>query len=322
MKTAALLPTPGDPFVLAYWLRNYERVWKGEVDELQVLVNGQADTSARILIDAAVDAVGGHVHFLGSRIGHGEAIQHLLYETDADTVVLVEDDAWVTEPGAVAAALDSTKPWQVLGSPRGGMSPELEQVALDRWGAITGPDGSTGHGLWPCFLFANRATILATDRMFHAQTWRKGQTVPGIGVVVEGRDLTTDCMTSTAFQLRDAGIDIVPVPQHKELWQKDRPEPPPPWFHGGGLSNGDFVSPEWDGGGARAGIGGSNEGLDWAHRVWWWRRAYASTPSMHSKFRGYGANLNALESLCGIQKQVHDWEEKLKPWVTWNDGET
>ena len=29
-KSAALLPTPGDPFQVLYWLRNYERIWRGE----------------------------------------------------------------------------------------------------------------------------------------------------------------------------------------------------------------------------------------------------------------------------------------------------
>jgi len=31
MITAALLPTPGDPLLARYWLRNYE-TWRDEVD--------------------------------------------------------------------------------------------------------------------------------------------------------------------------------------------------------------------------------------------------------------------------------------------------
>ena len=43
MKSVALLPTHGDPFMLRHFLVNYDRVWRGEVDELHVLVSGQPD---------------------------------------------------------------------------------------------------------------------------------------------------------------------------------------------------------------------------------------------------------------------------------------
>ena len=45
---------------------------------------------------------------------------------------------------------------EVIGSPRGGMSPELEVAALAKWGPVVGPDSSTGHGLWPCHRTARR----------------------------------------------------------------------------------------------------------------------------------------------------------------------
>lgn len=285
MKTVALLPTPGDPLLARYWLRNYG-LWCDEVDELLVLVNGQPETAA------IYEQAGAQVIASPTRVGHGEALDALLAVTDAERVVFVEDDAFVRRPGVIKERLDSLQPNEVIGCPRGGMSPELHEEATKKWGTVIGPDGSTGHGLWPCFLFAH------TDDLRHCQTfasrsWGPGETIPGLGYTCPSV-LQTDTMTAAAFVLRDRCRIRLDV-QYKELWQKDC-EGAEPWFHAGGLSN-DIAS-------GRPDIGMDNlEGKDWAHRLWWLRRV------------GHDVTPHAER----MKVDPDYWTERLLPWITWDD---
>lgn len=303
MKTAALLPTPGDTFVTRYWARNYARVWRGEVDELVVLVNGGTREARRALTD-----VGATVHSLPTPIGHGEALRALLSYTDADVVVLVEDDAYVREPGAIREHLARAADGEVLGSPRGGMHARLEIAAMEKWGPVVGPDTSTGHGLWPCFLFARTATLRATTMDFAARWWQPGETVPGLGYRVT-EPVDTDTNTAVAFQLRDRG-PITPVGQWKELWQKQLPQEGAPWFHAGGLSNLDKMP--------REGIGGTLEGKDWAHRIWWWLQTInADTVNSHER-REREALLRQMASVGDLRNDIDGWNQNLPAWINWD----
>jgi len=318
-RTAAFLPTPGDPFVAEYWCRNYDRVWRGEVDKLRVLINGQTNEQALEHAVRAYENVGADVIITPNRIGHGQAINALLETCVEHAIVLVEDDAYVRTPGVVFNHLMMVAEGveDVIGSPRGGMSPTLEQLALQTWGPITGPDGSTGHGLWPCFLFARRENLFATNRIFEARNWSRGERIPGINFVVESDSESTDCMTVAAYELRSR-LNISLEVQYKELFQKDFPtDSSPPWFHAGGLSNEDFLRPDWTPG-ARKDCGGSNEGLDWAHRCWWWERVagLAEPSAMRTK---YLTNLDALIEHAGVQEQLAAWTPTLLPWINWKE---
>ena len=283
MITAALLPTPGDPLLARYWLRNYA-TWRDEVDELVVLVNGADPDEAAALYAEA----GATVHVERTRIGHGEALNALVSRADADAVVFVEDDAFVREPGAIRASLASHR---VLGTPRGGMDPAIEAAAVRKWGAIVGPDTSTGPGLWPCFLFA--PTAMLRDLDFRARLWHEGETIPGLGYAVP-HDMTTDTMTQAALLLRSRA-EVVPVVQFKELWQKTLPTSAP-WFHAGGLSN--------DPASARPDIGMDNlEGRDWAHRFWWWRRI--------------GHDYREHWERAAVDPDY--WTPIVEPWINWDE---
>lgn len=283
MTTAALLPTPGDPRLARYWVNAYRNIWEGEVDEVRVLINGNP-TSAEIYAEIA------SVEVYPVRIGHGEALQRLLASTDADTVVLMEDDAWVRKPGVIRKRLERVEPGLVIGCPRGGMDPRLHEVAQEKWGPVVGPDGSTGHGLWPCFLFGRREDLRCETMA--STTWRSGQTVPGLGYVCE-RDMTTDTMTAAAFEYRARGR-ILPDVQYKELWQKEC-HGDEPWFHAGGLSN------EMS---ARTGMDPQSlEWIDWSHRMWWWRRT--------------GVPESDMAQLYSVGITPDYWDGKLEDWITW-----
>ena len=328
MKRAVLLPTPGDPFVLAYWLRNYERVWKDWADELSILVNGQTDSKALAWIRNECSRLNAKMAYEPRRVGHGEAIRALLEASDADVVMLAEDDAYVRNGEYVDITFESIELgyWDVIGTPRGGMDPEIETFARAKWVGhnMTAPEPhdppSNGPGLWPCFLFARREQLLATSRIFGPKSWYPGETIPGLDYLVLEREMTTDCFTTTAFELRGAGLRIQPTVQYKELWQKDMPNDRlVPWFHAGGLSNGGW----WDAMHARPDIGGTYEGLDWAHRIWWWRRCASSATRSFATLQAadYIAALERLTMRLGVAGEVWDWGARLEPWINWDDQE-
>ncbi len=326
MKTAALMPTPGDPFVVQYWLRNCARVWRSEVDELHVLCNGQQDGEAVDEIRRMVEALDGRLTVNEHRMIHGHAIRELVEGCDADLIVLLEDDAYVREAGALQSDCDGIRRGEtdVYATPRGGMDPEIEQAARAAFADhdLLSPEGNSGPGLWPCFVFCRRHDLVErTSMLLESWTWRPGERVPGIGYrIPDGKQMTTDTFAIAAFELRAAGLRITPVPQFKELWNKNLWPSGCPWFHVGGLSNGDFLSPSWDGGQAREGIAGSAEGLDWAHRIWWWKRAIDTAGGLlPDRQAGYRARLGRLIAYTGVENHVHAWTDTLEPWITWED---
>lgn len=325
---AALLQLPGNPFILAYWLRNHAEVWKDEVDELRVFVNGCKDATVLEIDRRLVEDAGGVFTHQAGRLIHGQATQVLLDCCSADEVMLVEDDAFVRHAGAVDYAFAYAENDCVVGSPRGGMSPEVEQAARDKWGPEPmGPDGSYGYGLWPCFLFGQRKVLAPVLHGFPSRSWKAGETIPGLGRSFD-REMTTDTFTVSAFLLRESA-DLVYEGQWKELWLRDLPEMQyaagydPPWFHAGGLSNEDYFNSGGGALGARAGIGGSNEGNDWAHRIWWLRRCVTANAALHPDLAAhYHRSLDELTGFCGVEREVEAWGPVEEPWVTWDDGTT
>lgn len=299
VRTAAILPTPGDPFVARYWLRNYERVWKGEVDRLVVLVNGRDPWEASRLFGEA----GADVQTVDRRIGHGEALR-ILTDVDADVLMFCEDDAYVRDPMAVREALALAHEGIITASPRGGMHPILEQAARDKWGDVTGPDGSTGHGMWPCFLFLRRDQIMATTRQFEARFWGPGSVIPGLGYRVGSDALDTDTNTAVAFQLRDQ-FPIRLAGQWKEVHQKATMPADAPWFHAGGLSTLDEPIP--------AGLSGTNAGRDFAHRLWWW--SWISLGDDHRRAKVFD-KMRAAD----LGRDFIAWDEILPGAITWDDA--
>ena len=333
MKRAALLQCTGDPFILAYWLRNYELVWKDEVDELRVFVNGPSKGPVLDYCHDAVERLGGIFTSQGMRLVHGQATEILLGQTDADQVLLIEDDAFVRIPGAVADAFDQvTRYGCVIGSPRGGMSGEVEQAAIAKWGSPqpVGPDGGSGYGLWPCFLIGPHPILEAVGHGIESLTWETGEVIPGVEYTCPAR-MTTDTATLAAFILRGSGVPLAYEGQWKELWMKKLPEMQelagydPPWFHSGGLSNELFYDAQdraWNDYalGARPDIGGSNEGLDWAHRLWWWWRCVDSVgddlPDVQALYR---ERLEVCTRMMDVEEQLNAWTDDLLPWITWDD---
>ena len=325
---AALLPTPGDPFLVRHWLVNCERVWRNEVDEVRVLVNRQPDPEVRDYIRSCVERVGGvySERTDGSVTSHGGAIGVLLDETPADVVVLLEDDARVRVPGALEQhfRLVEHDTYDVVGSPRGSASPELVATGARRWSFTEEFMGDLGNGagMWPCFVFSRRDVLLSTDRDFGARGWQPGEYVLGLDHVCQ-TEVASDTFGGTAYQLRDSWrvLDVAQwkMPHLGDYYLTTYPDLP--WFHTGSLSSGDFLSDDQfsppDGY-----LTTMEERREWAHRLWWWRRGldlYGHELSEHAA--RYRENWDRVRSSLGVDEVIVDaWGGLGSRLITWDES--
>lgn len=320
---AALLPTPGDPFMLAYWLRNFE-TWKQQVDELVVFVNGANPTDEHYLRRLVEDA-GGKFSWLPQMVGHDRAMLWLLQNTDAEYVVMCEDDAYVRNPGAVGAAFEQIENGEVdiVGSPR---HEDYADSPLQEWGPYTPGDlAELRHGLWPAFLFIRRAEMLDTDRVFGDRAWPLGAYVDGWGPVsreacqyvgIADSHIHLDTLFGTTFQLRAKGLTVDLV-HHVRLFDASATEQwiveNPPWFHVTNLSTLDVALgaisldslPDLD----------EHGGL-WTRRMAWWLRT-TSGPG-ESQRREKLLNFAQRTGMTGAALEA--WQARFDMWVTWDES--
>lgn len=324
---AALLPAPGDPFMLAYWLRNYE-TWRDQVDELVVCVNGQTDPEVIAYDQRIIEAVGGRMIHSPYTLGHDGAMLRLLENTEAELIVMCEDDAYVRHPEAVGASFAKIESGEtdIVGSPRH----EDYAGAWQEWGDyVPGDLAELRHGLWPAFLFIRRADLLATDKVFGDRAWPRGGNIQGWGYVgpavcdyvgIAAEFVHLDTLFGTTFQLRSAGLrtDLV---HHVRLYDPKATEDwlaeDPPWFHVTNLSTlngvtagGDpSVLPDMD----------EHGGL-WTRRVAWWLRTYHHSDQETPGHAVFGVQLGDFITRTGMRPEdLAAWFARFDPWVTWDE---
>ena len=250
MSRAVLLPTPGDPFLLYYWLNNYERVWRDEIDKLYICVNGQTDKEVLSFFKELIGGVTNaeYIEF-GTMIDHGNAIDKLLDLCGEKYVMLAEDDAFVVKSGQVDKCfklLESGEK-QIVGSRRGSCSAEILEKAKGRWGLDYSGFGDNGCNFWPAFLFTSKELLTATDREFGAKQWQPGEYIKGLDMIADEL-CVGDTLVNTSLQLRGMVKNslIESVPQYHGATD-DEPDylaktniwsPDCCWLHVGSLSSG------------------------------------------------------------------------------------
>ena len=120
---------------------------------------------------------------------------------------------------------------------------------LMEWGPyMPGDLAELRHGLWPAFLFARRADLLATDRIFGDRGWPRGGHIAGWGPVtpetcafvgIAAEFVHLDTFFGTTLQLRAAGLRTELVHRVRVFDERATEEwvaADPPWFHVTGLS--------------------------------------------------------------------------------------
>lgn len=314
MTRAALLPAGSDPFLLAYWLRNFAS-WSESVDEIQIAVSGWLAPEALEYVEEIVGATPkATLHYIDHRTVHGETIDFLLRKTRATHVMLCEDDGFIRRPEAVADGFRFAEEGGIFGTPR-------ESYATREVIGIAAEVLGSSHAFWPCFLFTSSAALRATDRHFGSRIWDAGETVLGHTLREQNN---ADTLISASYQLRAQGLPERLVENHRMSGQ---PLPDDaPWFHVGSLSNGHgfmFMShtgPEQ----YHAEINHYGK-VPWDEKVrrlsWWWRvwsKAEGAIPVYHGQ---YANGLGIFREHLGIaQGDLETYQRTIDPIITWAES--
>ena len=322
MTRAALLPASGDPFLTAYWLRNYQ-TWANEVDELLINACGVAKEGRSYLRELVKGLPHARIVFTEQRTDHGEIIGRLIAATDAEHILLMEDDAFIRQPGVVNDRFARIEQGQVdvVGTCRGNANPELIALAETRWGpSVQMSSGETGLSLYPCFYFGRRSDLLATDCNFSARFLVAGSSVPGLNVPAQD-GWAADTFVATSWQLRAMGLRIQAEPGFRTdravmgIWGAV------PWFHVGSLSSGfgsSFMADVSDEV-YRARVEDMRGQPDWTKRAGWWQRAWecwdGALPELHAE---YGEALDRFITDAGIDRgDIAAWRAAFDPLISW-----
>lgn len=206
---AAILPYPGDPFLLLYWLHFYDTVWGKEIDKLYIYLNSPIEQPVVDFIKKLCLERNINLQYLPHMGDHGPAITRTLDIVEEDLVMLVEDDGFIFKPGIVDfcfSQLESGE-YDIVGSKRGSCHEEILTAAQRKWGIQYEGEGDQGPNFWPNFFFASKALLQSTDRNFAAKAWHKGDYIPEMDYTVLSDVIYGDTFVNTSIQLRG----IVPI---------------------------------------------------------------------------------------------------------------
>ncbi len=280
-----LLPCSGDPFLTAYWLRNFA-TWSDEVDQLVIGLIDPGEEVQDHIVGLAPDA---RIVTIANRKPHGEVMNTLLAAVAADEVMFIEDDAYIRHPGVVDAAFRALADVDVVGTLRN--PDEIHGVEYQH--------------LLPCCLFSRRETLMG---------------LPPFSDAIASDGVSRDTFGLASFALRDKKLDVrkpylipyfPPARQPFEDWIKDDP----PWFHVGGLSMGYGV---WLGNDIGQTPYGKDLGWDLACRIAWWERCLSETDGLPTQRSRYRASLDSLIDRQQVDRgEIKAWHAAFKPWVTW-----
>jgi len=219
---AAILPYPGDPFLLHYWLELFYRVWSDEIDKLYIICNTPVEKQVAEYIeflctegdDNKIDFT-----FIDHHIQHGDAIRMGLEKATEEYVMLIEDDAFIFKPGIVDECFKKIEngEFDIVGSKRGSCHPEILERAKQIWGILTDGIGDQGCNFWPCYFFSKRELLLQTDRDFNSRAWTQGDKIgPLQDYEVMAPVISSDTFVWASLQLHQIVPErrILYVPQY------------------------------------------------------------------------------------------------------------
>ncbi len=243
---AALLPTPGDPFIIAAWLNLYKKVWAGEVSKLYIHLNSRLEKPVMDYVRTLCEDSAADVTYTCAWMGHGEALKVILEKSTEEHIFLVEDDAYISKPGIVNAAfsLVERKQTDCVVTTRGSCSESLRIREAEHWG-LQG-DFWYKPNFWPCFFFANRHIL---DDCPNLATYNvaAGTLIPQLQWVTP-ENISMDTFGEASLQLRSKGLrfycvhdgrattqDLFLSPQREGIFANP---PVAPWVHFGSTSSG------------------------------------------------------------------------------------
>lgn len=202
---AAILPFPGDPFLLDYWLMFFDRFWAEEVDKLYIILNSPIEEPVREYIRALCKERSKIVLYeFPNQTDHGPCIDFALGKCSEKYVMLIEDDGFIFRKGIVDFAFTQLELGiaDIVGSKRASCSVEICDKAKELYGLNYEGEGDQGPNFWPNFFFSSKELLLKTDRNFSAKSWKKSETIPALGHTVQEDLVNGDTFVNTSLQLR------------------------------------------------------------------------------------------------------------------------
>lgn len=207
---AALLPYPGDPFLLNYWLHFFNTVWQDEVDALYIFLNSPIE---QVVVDyiRALCAKNPKITLLyeNHQIEHGDVVNRMLDACTQELVMLVEDDGFIFKKGLINACFEALESgeYDIVGSKRGSCSMEILTRCKQLYGLDYSGEGDQGCNFWPNFFFTRKQILIDTDRNFAAKSWKRGEVIEALSTPSEtyyAQDevVVGDTFVNTSLQLQ------------------------------------------------------------------------------------------------------------------------
>jgi glycosyltransferase involved in cell wall biosynthesis len=165
---AAILPSPGDCFVLLHFLHYFKTVWQDEVDKLYIGINSDVETTVIYELLDELKHPKIVISYYDRPLGHGKAINLLLEQCDEDFVVLLEDDSIIFKKGFLTEKFDQLEGNEamIIGSPRMSCPKQVADMAAKEFNLNYEGWGDKGPAFWPCFFFTRTNFLKSTSRHF------------------------------------------------------------------------------------------------------------------------------------------------------------
>lgn len=300
MSRAAILPFPGDPFLLHYWLEGFNNRWGGVVDKLYIYMNSSIEKPVVDYIrEMCLKNPKINFTYNPLQTDHGLAIDKTLDIVSEEYVVLVEDDCFIIDPKAVDAAflLLETGQFDVVGSKRGSCSFEILKAAAEKWGLSYEGYGDQGCNFWPNLFFCRKELLLRTDRNFCSRAWNPGETIEALGYLVKDAQVVGDTFVNTSLQIRAL------IPENRIAYI--------PQYHGSPYDLDHFAKQQFlfDGHAPWCHIGSLSSGVSGVLRDDQNRalsRRTIDEPKGPTKLEGY----------CNTDLEKQEWSRRVQWWLT------
>ena len=251
MSRTVLLTSSSDPFLMSLCYRMFKERFYDEVNSFRINLNN----CSRFPVEVTQELISNLIKDPKVKLIYrpeggdpGQAIRELLITATEDTVMLLEEDAYIFNPGTVDKYFSMIESGEtdLIGSPRGSCGNEIWDVSGKKYGLDYTKYGDNGANFWPNFLFCKRKDMLKTDLNFGSKLFPAGSYCKELDYTFK-EDNCGDTFVWASMQLRALGLKVTEVTQHKadpyEVQNKEAGDMnwrlmPFDWIHAGSLSSG------------------------------------------------------------------------------------
>src|SRR3990167_6457218 len=251
MTRSCFLSAGGDVFIASLVLKLWQDNWRDEIDHMWICFNNHSDVPKEVVSEFLAKWSQDpkvRIIFSPQGLGNGKPITLMTKCSDDDLVILLEDDGFIYESGAVNKCFQDIESdlTDIVGSPRFSCGTEIGEASKIKYSLDYSGYGDVGPNFWPNFFFCKREDLLKTDLNFASIGFKAGDYCKELDYTFKDVNYG-DTFVWACMQLRALGLRSQSVPQHHagpfEIQDKEKHEqnwhPTQswfPWIHGGSLS--------------------------------------------------------------------------------------